>query len=120
MMVASSRRWKLPVTVREVDRRVLLVHVGVEVGLITCVWSRIGQAARHSTVLLLSNEVDDAEGRDREQVGDEATGRKRTKGTFSKDKATRLKMVLEKCVTLIPFTLSQCQCDSIGNVRINV
>ena len=30
-------------------RRVLLVHVAVEVGLVTCVWSRIGQAARHST-----------------------------------------------------------------------
>ena len=39
----------IPVAVREVDRRVLLVHVGTEVGLITCVWSRIGQAARHST-----------------------------------------------------------------------
>ena len=35
---------------REIDRRVLLVHVAVEVGLITCVcWTRIGQAARHST-----------------------------------------------------------------------
>ena len=31
------------------DRRVLLVHVAVEVGLITCVRGRIGQAARHST-----------------------------------------------------------------------
>ena len=37
------------VTVWEIDRRVLLVHVAVEVGLITCVWSQIGQAARHST-----------------------------------------------------------------------
>ena len=37
------------VTVKEIDRRVLLVHVAVEAGLITCVWSRIGQAARHST-----------------------------------------------------------------------
>ena len=34
-------------TVREIDRRVLLVHVTV--GLITCVWGRIGKAARHST-----------------------------------------------------------------------
>ena len=40
---------EIPVTVRDVDRRVLLVHVGVEVGLMTCVWSRISQAARHST-----------------------------------------------------------------------
>ena len=39
----------IPVAVREVDRRVLLDYVGTEVGLITCVWSRIGQAARHST-----------------------------------------------------------------------
>ena len=38
--------------------------------------------------LLLSNEVDDAEGRDREQVGDEATG-KRTKGPLNKDMTTR-------------------------------
>ena len=40
---------EIPVAVREVDRRVLIVHVGTDVGLITCVWSRIGQAARHST-----------------------------------------------------------------------
>ena len=36
-------------TVGEIDRRVLFVHVAVEVGLMTCVWGRIGQAARHST-----------------------------------------------------------------------
>ena len=35
--------------VREVDRRVLLVDVGTEVGLITCVWGRIDPAASHST-----------------------------------------------------------------------
>ena len=29
----------------------LLDHVGTEVGLITCVWSRIGQTARHSTAM---------------------------------------------------------------------
>ena len=40
---------EIPVVVREVDRRVLLVDVGTEVGLITCVLSRIGQAASHST-----------------------------------------------------------------------
>ena len=40
---------KTSVTVREIDRRVLLVHVAVEVGLITRVWGPIGQAARHST-----------------------------------------------------------------------
>ena len=39
------------VTVREIDRRVLLVHVAVEVGLKTCVWSRLGQAARQSTLV---------------------------------------------------------------------
>ena len=37
------------VTVREIVRRVLIVDVGTDVGLMTCVWSRIGQAARHST-----------------------------------------------------------------------
>ena len=36
-------------TVRDIDGRVLLAHVAVEVGLITCVWGRIGKAARHST-----------------------------------------------------------------------
>ena len=40
---------EIPVTVREVDRRVLIVCVDTEVGLITCVRSRTGQAARHST-----------------------------------------------------------------------
>ena len=34
IMVASSRRGEIPVTVREIDRRVLLVQEGVEVGLI--------------------------------------------------------------------------------------
>ena len=33
----------------------------------------------------LSNDVDDADERDKEQVGDEATGGKRTKGTFNTD-----------------------------------
>ena len=40
---------EIPVAVKEVDRRVLLVDVGTDVGLTTCVRSRIGQAARHST-----------------------------------------------------------------------
>ena len=39
---------EIPVAVKEGDRRVLLVDVGTDVGLITCVWSRIGHAARHS------------------------------------------------------------------------
>ena len=40
------------VTVREIDLRVLLVHAAAEVGLIAWVWSRIGQAARHSTPVI--------------------------------------------------------------------
>ena len=48
-------------------------------GLITCVWSRIGQMARHSTprrndtggLLIPLSDVDDAEGRVREHVGGE-------------------------------------------------
>ena len=35
--------------VEEVDRRVLVTDVVAELGLITCVWDRIGQMARHST-----------------------------------------------------------------------
>ena len=87
------------VTVREIDRRVLLVHVAFELGLITCVWSRIGQAARHFhsserrhrslLYFSLSNEVDDAEGLDREQVGEEVTRVKRPRGPFNKDTTTR-------------------------------
>ena len=83
---------------REVDRRVLLVVVGTES------WAHNlceesdwpGQAARHSTPvgrgafhLVLSDDVVDAEGRYREQVGDEATGGKRVKGTPNKDMTKR-------------------------------
>ena len=71
-------------------------------------------------IRFLSNDVDDAEGRDREQVGDEATGGKRTKGTLNKDMTKRWQWFLEKCATLTPFTLSQCRCDNIGKMRINV
>ena len=38
-----------PVAVREVDRRVLVVGIDTELGLITCVWSRMGNSAIHST-----------------------------------------------------------------------
>ena len=64
----------------------------------------------------LSNDVDDADGRDKEQVGDEATGGKRTKGTFNKDMTMCLRSVRHRFL----FTLSQCRCDNIGKVRINV
>ena len=37
IMVASSRQKKTSVTVREIDRRVLLVLVAVEIMLVTCV-----------------------------------------------------------------------------------
>ena len=40
---------EIPVTVEEVDRRVLIIGADADVGLKTCVWSRIGQAARQST-----------------------------------------------------------------------
>ena len=40
---------EIPLADREVDRRVLVVGVDTDVGLITCVWSRIRQAAKHST-----------------------------------------------------------------------
>ena len=39
---------EIPVAVGEVDRRVLVTDIDAEL-LITCVWSRIGQMARHST-----------------------------------------------------------------------
>ena len=34
---------------RKVDRRVLAIDIDAELGLATCVWSRIGQVARLST-----------------------------------------------------------------------
>ena len=36
-------------TVKEIDRRFLIVHEAGKNGLITCVWSRIGQTARLSS-----------------------------------------------------------------------
>ena len=39
---------EIPAAVREVERRVLLYDVGIDVGLITCVCVRIGQAPNHS------------------------------------------------------------------------
>ena len=80
---------EIPVVVKEVDRRVLIVDVGTGAGLITCVRSRQWPSSQtlHSSEqrgrgLIWSSpkHVDDAEGRDREQVGDEATGGKRVKG----------------------------------------
>ena len=40
---------EIPVAVGEGDRRALTVGVDTDIGLITSEWSRIGQAARHST-----------------------------------------------------------------------
>ena len=40
---------EIPVAVGEVDRCVLVAEIDAELGLITCVWDRIGQMARHST-----------------------------------------------------------------------
>ena len=69
---------EIPVVVREVDRRVLLVDVGTEVGLITCVFESDWQSSQpfHSSEqrgrgLIWSS-------RDREQAGDGTTGGKRT------------------------------------------
>ena len=93
-MVASTIAREILFAVREVDRRVLLVDVDTDLGLITCVRSRIGQAARHSTPVsrgagVLSSDVVDAEGRDREPVGEEATGGKRVKSTPDEDMVKR-------------------------------
>ena len=83
-------------TVREIDQRVLLVHVGTQVGPLTCLESEWpssqtfhSREQRGRGFNLVPNDVDDAEGRDREQVGDEATGGKRTKGTPNKDMTKR-------------------------------
>ena len=48
-MVASSLRGKFLLLSGKVERRVLLYDVGTDVGLITCVCGRIGQAPNHST-----------------------------------------------------------------------
>ena len=40
---------EIPVAVGKVDRRVLVAGIDTELGLVTSVWSRIGNTARHST-----------------------------------------------------------------------
>ena len=52
-------------------------------------------------ILLLSNEIDDAAGRVREQVGDEATRRKRMMRDIQQGHDNEMKMVMEKCATQI-------------------
>ena len=48
-IVASYSCGKSPVPGGEVDRRVLVTDIDAELGLINCVWDRIGQTARQST-----------------------------------------------------------------------
>ena len=63
----------------EVDRRVLVVGIDTELGLMTCAWSRSGNTVRHSTPSSRDAGWDfwfqpmEAEGRDREQVGEDVT-----------------------------------------------
>ena len=85
----------IPVAVGKVDRRVLVADIDAEVGLITCVLNRIGQVARHSILLRRStggllipvSGADDAEGRVREQVGEERIGGSEQHGRFRRDLA---------------------------------
>ena len=48
-VVASYSCGEVRVPGGEVDRRVLVTDIDAELGLITCVFDRIGQFARHST-----------------------------------------------------------------------
>ena len=59
-----------PVAVGEVNRRVLVADIDADLGLMTCVWSR---------------GVDDAEGRVREQVGEEKIRGNGRHGTSKRD-----------------------------------
>ena len=110
---------------QEIDRRVLFVRAAVEVGLITCVWGRSGQAARHCTPvsgaqgvrLLPPNEVEDAEGLDKEHEGEDVTGGNRPSGPSNKDMTNETEMSAEKCATQIPFTLSQCGVPTLDKVQ---
>ena len=52
--------------------------------------------------LLPPNEVEDAEGLDKEHAGEDVPGGKRTKRTFNKDMANEMEMSAEKCATQIP------------------
>ena len=47
-IVASYSCWKLIVSGRKVDRRVLATDIDANLGFVTCVWDRIGQMARRS------------------------------------------------------------------------
>ena len=91
-----------PVAVGEVDRHVLVTDIDAELGLISCVWSRIGQMAGHFTprrrgtrcLLIPVTGVDDAEGRVREQVGEKVERNERD-GTPKRD-MTEDEMILRK------------------------
>ena len=84
---------EIPVPGGEVYRRVLVTDIDAELGLITCVWDRIGQMARHSTqrrsgtkfLLIPVSGVDDVDGRDREQVGEEKIGGNGRNGTSKRE-----------------------------------
>ena len=88
---------EIPVVVGEVDRHVLVAGIDAELGLISCVSSRVSQMARHSNpwskaqggLLVPVSGVDEAEGRDRDQVGEEAIGGKRLTGTSNTDMTQR-------------------------------
>ena len=92
------------VAVREVDLRVLLVHVAVEVGLISQTFHSSEQRQGFNRVL--SNEVEDAEGLDREQVGEDVIEGKRPRRPSYKDIQHRDRNGCRKCATQIPFTLN--------------
>ena len=69
---------------------------------------------------LLSNEVDDADGRDREQVGEEVTERKATKRTIQQGHNNEMEMSAEIVRDTDSFYLEPMRCAHIGKVWINV
>ena len=64
---------------------------------------------RHRGLLFFyKNEVEDAEGLDKEQVGEDMIGGNRPSGPSHKDITNEMGTSAEKCATQFPFTLSQC------------
>ena len=81
-------------SVRKIDRRVLAADIDAELGLITCVWDRIGQMTRRSIPersytgvynLIPVSGVGEAAGGVSDAAGDEKIGGNGVEGSFSND-----------------------------------
>ena len=106
---------------REVDRRVLATDIKADLGLLSCVWERIGwpdcptqSEVAHGFSLIPVSGVGEAVGGVSEAVGDEKIGGNGVEGTFNKD-MTNDGMTFETHKQIVK-PLSQ-TCNHIWRVR---